>query len=94
LKKLRATYSFDGSCQGTVSQAIVCFLEFTSFEDAIKNAISIGCDSDTIGAIVGGLAETYYGVPNEIKQKALTYLDDRLLKIHNDFASYLSLQKK
>lgn len=62
LNAIRETYRFDPSCQGTVPQAIVAFLESESFEDAIRNAISIGGDSDTIGAITGSIAWTYYAL--------------------------------
>lgn len=80
LSEIRDKYVFDVSCQGSVPQAIVSFLEANSFEDCIRNAISIGGDSDTIAAIAGSLAEAYYGVPDNIKDKALTYLDNDLLK--------------
>lgn len=76
LDEIRPTYDFDVSCQGSVPQALEAFFESTSFEDAIRNAISIGGDSDTIGAITGSIAGAYYGVPNDIRNKALSYLDD------------------
>ena len=85
LDSIRAGYSFDVSCQGSVPQALEAFFESTSFEDAIRNAISIGGDSDTIAAITGGIAEAYYGVPTSIRKHALTFLDERLLKILVDF---------
>ena len=85
LDGIRDTYRFDVSCQGSVPQAIMAFLESTSFEDAIRNAISIGGDSDTIAAICGGIAEAYYGIPTEIRKHALTFLDQRLLDILNEF---------
>ncbi len=66
LDSIRATYRFNETCQETVPQAIEAFLESTSFEDAIRNAISIGGDSDTLAAITGGIAEAYYGVPDDI----------------------------
>lgn len=81
LDDIRERYEFDETCQGTVPQAIVAFLESDSFEDAIRNAISIGGDSDTLAAITGSLAEAYYGVPAEMKQKALEYLDNDLVSI-------------
>ena len=56
-------------------EAIIAFLESTSFEDAIRNAISLGGDSDTLAAITGSIAEAAYGVPEEIKDKAMSYLD-------------------
>jgi type I restriction enzyme M protein len=85
LNGIRDSYTFDVSCQGTVPQAIMAFLESSGFEDAIRNAISIGGDSDTLAAITGGIAEAYYGVPADIRKHALTFLDERLLKILVDF---------
>lgn len=82
LDEIRDTYRFNETCQNTVPQALMAFFESTSFEDAIRNAISIGGDSDTLAAITGGIAEAYYGVPEELKQKALSYLDKRLLGIY------------
>lgn len=69
LAQIRPVYEFDGTCQGTVPQAIQAFLESTSFEDAIRNAISLGGDSDTLAAITGGIAEAYYGVPLEMRKR-------------------------
>ena len=85
LDGIRDTYQFNETCQETVPQAIMAFLESTDFEDAIRNAISIGGDSDTIAAITGGIAEAYYGIPTEIRKHALTFLDERLMKILVDF---------
>lgn len=70
LDEIRPGYRFNESCQDTVPQAIVAFLESTDFEDAIRNAISLGGDSDTLAAITGSIAETTYGVPQELKDKA------------------------
>ncbi len=85
LDEIRLTYEFDSSCQGTVPQAIVAFLEANSFEDAIRNAISIGGDADTIAAITGSIAEAYFTIPEEISKKALTYLDELQLDILQRF---------
>lgn len=85
LDGIRDAYAFDVTCQGSVPQAIKAFLESTSFEDAIRNAISIGGDSDTIAAIAGGIAEAYYGVPAELREIACTFLDERLLEILINF---------
>jgi type I restriction enzyme M protein len=85
LDGIRDSYEFNETCQDTVPQAIIAFLESTSFEDAIRNAISIGGDSDTLAAITGGIAEAYYGIPTDIRKHALTYLDERLMKILVDF---------
>ena len=85
LADIRAEYTFDESCQRTVPQALEAFFESTGFEDAIRNAISIGGDSDTLAAIVGGVAEAYYGIPENIRKHALTFLDERQLSILNTF---------
>ncbi len=81
IDEIRDTYEFNETCQETVPQAIQVFLGSESFEDAIRKAISIGGDSDTVAAIAGGIAEAYYGVPEELMDKALTYLDSDLLEI-------------
>jgi len=81
LDGIRDSYEFNESCQDTVPQALEAFFESKNFEDAIRNAISIGGDSDTLAAITGGIAEAYYGIPTEIRKHALTFLDERLLKI-------------
>ena len=80
---IRPFYRFNESCQGTVPQAIVAFLESTSFEDAIRNAISVGGDSDTLAAITGGIAEAFYGVPVDLYIRATSYLDKRLMDVLN-----------
>jgi type I restriction enzyme M protein len=84
---IRDTYRFFISCQESVPQSIMAFLESTSFEDAIRNAISIGGDSDTIAAIAGGIAEAYYGVPEHLREQALTYLDAYQRGILEEFES-------
>ena len=81
VEDLQADYDWDSSCQGTVPQALQCFFESESFEDAVRNAISIGGDSDTIGAITGAVAEAYYGIPDEIQEKAKTYIPEDLLQM-------------
>jgi type I restriction enzyme M protein len=85
LDGIRDSYKFDVSCQGTLPQAIMAFLESTGFEDAIRNAISIGGDSDTLAAVTGGIAEAYYGIPADIRKHALTFLDERQLRILVNF---------
>ena len=64
--EIRPGYSFDVTCQGTVPEAITCALESTSFEDAIRNAISLGGDSDTLAAIAGPIAEAMHGIPHDL----------------------------
>jgi type I restriction enzyme M protein len=85
LDSIRDEYGFDATCQGTVPQAIIAFLESEDFEDAIRNAVSLGGDSDTLAAITGGIAEAFYGIPASIRNKAVTYLDERLIEILNRF---------
>ena len=80
--EIRPNYSFDVTCQGTVPQAITCALESKSFEDAVRNAISLGGDADTLGAIAGPIAEAMHGLPEEIidqtKDEYLTEASDIL----------------
>ena len=95
LDDIRENYKFNETCQDTVPQAIEAFLESSNFEDAIRNAISIGGDSDTLAAITGGIAEAYYGIPTDIRKHALTFLDEKLLAILLEFESkYEPLMEK
>jgi len=86
LDEIRVNYHFNESCQETVPEAITAFLESVDFEDAIRNAISLGGDSDTLAAITGSIAEAAYTVPEEIKEKALSILDECLLNIYRRFS--------
>ncbi len=88
IDEIRDTYQFNETCQETVPQAIEAFLESTSFEDAIRIAISVGGDSDTLAAITGSIAEAYYGVPKDIKEMALTYLDRGLRSIYDEWFEF------
>ena len=87
--EIREWYSFDPSCQGTVPQAIVCALEATSFEDAIRNAVSIGGDSDTVAAITGSIAEAMFGMPDEVVERVRSYLPDDMIGVLDRFAEYV-----
>jgi ADP-ribosylglycohydrolase len=78
VEELQKTYQYNETCQRTVPEAFRCFWEATDFEDAIRNAISIGGDSDTVAAITGSMAEAKWGVPEEIRKEALGRLDDGL----------------
>lgn len=89
LDSIRKDYEFDETCQGSVPQAIIAFLESKDFEDAIRNAISIGGDSDTIAAITGSIAEAAYGIPEDIKRKALSYLDEPLKDVLRRWKKYM-----
>jgi len=85
--QIRPTYRFNESCQETVPEAIACFLESTDFEDAIRNAISLGGDSDTLACITGGIAQAYYGVPTAIADRAMSILDEDLRGLTTRFMS-------
>jgi ADP-ribosylglycohydrolase len=89
LDEIRPSYRFNESCQDTVPQAIIAFLESSDFEDAIRNAISLGGDSDTLAAITGSIAEAAYGIPKWIKDKAWTYLDEPMRDVCRRWRSYL-----
>ena len=81
LDEIRPGYRFNESCQDTVPQAIVAFLGSTDFEDAIRSAISLGGDSDTLAAITGSIAEAAYGVPQELQDRAWAYLTESLREV-------------
>lgn len=82
LDKIRPAYNFDETCQRTVPEAIIAFLESTDFVDAIRNAVSLGGDSDTLACITGGIAEAFYGeVPHDLEKKAMAYLPDDLRNV-------------
>lgn len=86
IDEIRKTYRFDESCQGSVPQAITAFLESEDFEDAIRKAVSIGGDSDTIACITGGIAQAFYrGVPEEIAKEAMARLDEKLRRVVEKF---------
>ena len=81
VNKIRETLQFDETCQGTVPVAIQCFYESEDFEDCLRLAISVGGDSDTIAAIACSIAEAYYGVPENIREKVLTFVPQQLKDI-------------
>ncbi len=85
LDEIRPSYRFNETCQGTVPQAMVAFFESAGFEDALRCAISIGGDSDTLAAITGAVAEAFYGVPRDLKRRALARLDAPLRKVCKRF---------
>jgi len=95
LAEIRPEYEFDVSCQGTVPQAITAFLEADDFEDAIRNAVSLGGDSDTLACITGSIAEAFYGgVPQEISTFVFSKLDDSLRKVIIRFyAKHIDFQR-
>ncbi|MCD8291572.1 MAG: ADP-ribosylglycohydrolase family protein [Prevotella sp.] len=82
---IRDSYGWGDTCQTSVPQAIVAFLDGNDFEDCIRNAISIGGDSDTIGCITGSIAEAFYGIPADIYDKAMEYLPQAFKDIVREF---------
>ena len=80
LKDIRMRYAFNPTCAGTVPPALVAFLEADDFEDALRNAVSIGGDSATLAAVAGSVAEAYYGIPENIIKQAMPFLDEEIKK--------------
>ncbi|HIM93515.1 MAG TPA: ADP-ribosylglycohydrolase family protein [Campylobacterales bacterium] len=87
--EIRPTYKFEVSCQKSVPESIICFLDSNSFEDCIRNCVSLGGDADTMAAIAGGIAEAYYGVPKEIEEKINEYLSDEFVEILKRFKNLI-----
>ena len=86
--EIRPIYEFNETCQGTVPEGIICALESESYEDAVRNAISIGGDSDTLGAIAGPIAEALHGIEERFIQTACDqYLDERIVSIMREMYS-------
>lgn len=81
LEDLRRNYKFSSKSINSVPQAIFAFLESNSFEETIRNAISIGGDTDTIACIAGSLAESYYGIPQELLEQVKPYLKDYMKEL-------------
>lgn len=88
--EIRPSYHHVESCQETVPEAIIAFLEGSSFEDVIRTAVSLGGDSDTLAAIAGSIAEGFYGVPQKLKRVAVTMLDDELNAVYSRFESMIA----
>jgi ADP-ribosylglycohydrolase len=84
---VRRRYAFDVTCQGTVPEALIAFLEADDYEDAVRKAISLGGDSDTLACIAGGVAGAYYGVPDDITAEALGRLDEPLRSVVEAFVA-------
>lgn len=91
IDEIRESYQFDVSCRGSVPQAIKAFLEGDDYEDSIRNAISIGGDSDTIAAITGGIAEAFWGIPQHLKDRAMTFLPENLMDIVIQFRKFIHM---
>ena len=88
--EIRPNYAFDVSCQGSVPEAIIAFLEGNSFEEVIRLAISIGGDSDTIGCMAGAIAACRYPIPDDIAEKCDVYLTEDLRDIMDSFCDFIA----
>ena len=92
LDEIRRSYHFDETCQGSVPQAIVAFLASADYEDAVKKAISLGGDSDTLACMAGGIAQAYYKkISDYIVTKVTQILDEDLLAIVGEFNKHYGL---
>ncbi len=87
--EIRPFYSHSMTCEGSVPQAIVCFLDSIDYEDAVRNAISLGGDGDTQACIAGAIAEAYYGIPEELQEKAFQFMDDEIQDYYWEYADQL-----
>ena len=84
--EIRPDYHFDVTCQGSVPESIIAFLESTDFESAVRLAVSLGGDADTMGAITGGIAEAFYGgVPEHIRKEVLKRLPNEFINVMQKF---------
>lgn len=92
LDEIRPSYHMDETCQKTVPEAIIAFLEAKDFEDAIRNAVSLGGDTDTLGAITGSIAEAYYGIPEWLMTECRKRINKDMRVVLDDFNDALSNQ--
>lgn len=90
MEAIRPTYSFDPSCQGTVPQALAAFFDSSDFEDAIRNAISLGGDADTIGAITGSVAWSFYVRQTGVTQAMSRMAEEALTRIPEEFRAFVA----
>lgn len=93
LDEIRPDFHMDASCQGTVPESIIAFLESDSYEDAIRNAVSLGGDTDTLAAITGGIAEAYYGMPDNLKAECQDRVTGEMLDVMNLFEEVIGRVK-
>lgn len=94
LEEIRPNYKFDATCQGSVPESIICFLESTSFEDSIRNAISLGGDTDTMAAMASAIAEAYYkDIPNYFHEECIKRLPNNYINILMEFTQLINNRK-
>ncbi|MFO7951850.1 MAG: ADP-ribosylglycohydrolase family protein [Bacillota bacterium] len=93
IEQIRPNYQFDVTCQGSVPEAIIAFLEAENFEDAVRKAVSLGGDSDTIACMSGAMAQAYFGeVPYQIEEKTRSMLPYELLEVVDEFNRFAGLE--
>ena len=89
IKKEDVINRFDETCQGTVPVALWTIGQSTSFEDAVRKAVALGADADTLGAIVGSIAEAIWGIPESMKTEIMTYLPDEMKVVVEQFYEHI-----
>jgi len=85
LEEIRPGYGMDATCQKSVPESIICFLEGTDYEDTVRNAVSLGGDTDTMACIAGGIAEAYWGMSDELVSECRKRLPEDMLKVLDQF---------
>ena len=93
LDEIRPSFHMDETCQKTVPEAIIAFLEARDFEDAIRNAVSLGGDTDTLGAITGSIAEAYYDIPEWLMKECRNRINKEMRDVLDEFDQTLSRKK-
>ena len=89
LDQIRPTYHMDETCQRSVPESIIAFLEADSYEDTVRNAVSLGGDTDTLGAIAGSIGEAYFGLPEELKAEALSRIPENMRMVVEEFVGVM-----
>lgn len=94
LDEIRPFYGFYEICQKSVPEAIIAFMEGNDYEDVIRKAITLGGDSDTIACMAGGIAEAYYGLPDDFRRETMSRLDESMKEIVRQFETYRKPERK
>ena len=90
LDRIRESYYFNETCQETVPQALQCFFEGDDYEDCIRNAVSLGGDSDTLAAITGGIAQAFFGIPDALRMQGESFLNEEMKAVIQAFEEKFS----
>ena len=90
IKKEDVINRFDETCQGTVPVALWIISQSNSFEDAVRKAVSLGADADTLGAIVGSIAEAIWGIPEEMKKEIMSFLPEEIKQVIKEFYEHIN----